>query len=582
MYISRTIILIVLMTIITTMCMVARADNYQTYSRSELDNLMGPIALYPDPLIAQILPAATYLDQLRQADDLARYNGGSRLIDSQNWDVSVKSVAHYPRVLRLMIDSPHWCIAIGQAYVYQNDDVMDSIQRLRIRARHMGYLRSNRHQRMYDDGGYVRIVPADPTYMYAPTYDPGVVYTRSYSGSSINPWVAFGVGLLIGSWLDRDVNWHNHDIYYHGWNGGGWVGQSRSRVDTNNRYYVNNSFNNRPVYVNRSVENINIGDYRAQIRQNQNTYRLPRSQTNLHSFGRIPVSQAAPQRRGLQFVGNNQNNRITPNVHGVPIGAMLGANSNRTQHGKVTNVPRFSSTTRPNAPGNAPMSRVNTLGHSPTTMTRTPSAPRFTASVKQSAPRHSPIAANSAHGRSPFPGQSVSRFTPAVKQSVIRHSPTVVNNDHGRSSSPTIRLSAPRNVPSVRVNTPRTAPSVRVHTPRNAPSVRVNAPRTAPSIRVNTPRTAPSVRVNAPRNAPSVRANAPRNTPSVRASAPRNTPSVRASAPRNAPSVRVSAPRNVPSVRTSAPRNAPSARASAPATGGRSGSGNNKREGNRH
>ncbi|HEY3298905.1 MAG TPA: DUF3300 domain-containing protein, partial [Armatimonadota bacterium] len=105
--------------------------NDEYYTARELDEMLAPIALYPDPLLAQIFPAATYPDDLEDAAYVTDYRVDDYLIDSQDWDVSVKSVAHYPSVLRMMVEKPDWTVAIGQAYAYQPTAVMDSVQRLR-------------------------------------------------------------------------------------------------------------------------------------------------------------------------------------------------------------------------------------------------------------------------------------------------------------------------------------------------------------------------------------------------------------------------------------------------------------------
>src|SRR5262245_23181407 len=88
----------------------------ENFSDQELDHLLGPIALYPDPLLAQVIPAATFIDQVAQANQVLKGKVNETVIQSQAWDVSVKSVAHYPQVLKMMADQRDWSIAIGQAY----------------------------------------------------------------------------------------------------------------------------------------------------------------------------------------------------------------------------------------------------------------------------------------------------------------------------------------------------------------------------------------------------------------------------------------------------------------------------------
>ena len=242
----------------------------ERFNSGELNELVGPIALYPDPLIAQILPASTFVDDVQDAAVLVR-GGGSSRIDRQGWDVSVRSVAHYPRVIYTMAERPDYTTALGQAYVEQPQDVMFAIQHMRRRARNLGYLRSTGQQQVIIQGDYVRVVPASPRYIYVPVYNPQVVYVRR-APSQWQTVFAFGAGLLIGSWLNRDVDWHRHNVYYHGWRGSGWVSRSHRYVTINN-YYVNDRYRNRPVYVNRTVVNRNISAYRNDVRRNVGRYR---------------------------------------------------------------------------------------------------------------------------------------------------------------------------------------------------------------------------------------------------------------------------------------------------------------------
>src|SRR5262249_47423475 len=127
------------------------------FSSEGLGNLVGPIALYPDPLLAQILPAATFVDQIQQAAAWLRVNNNPALINNQPWDTSVKAVAGFPDVLYKMSDQLDWTTAVGQAYVAQSSEVSASIQRLREQARASGALTSTPQQTVADQQGYVTI-----------------------------------------------------------------------------------------------------------------------------------------------------------------------------------------------------------------------------------------------------------------------------------------------------------------------------------------------------------------------------------------------------------------------------------------
>jgi hypothetical protein len=224
---------------------------YQPYSPEQLDNLLAPIALYPDPLLAQVLPAATFPDQIQDAAQYVASNGQNG-VDDAPWDVSVKAVAHYPSILNMMAQKIDWTTAVGQAFVNQSTDVTTAIQRLR----HMAYAQQNLvntpQQEVIEQGGYIEIVPAQPQYIYVPVYNPAVVYVRPAVAFGVAA-IAFGAGFAIGAWLNRDWHWGGGGIYYTGWQGGGWIARSRGYVQINNRTYINNNYRN--VTINRTVVN---------------------------------------------------------------------------------------------------------------------------------------------------------------------------------------------------------------------------------------------------------------------------------------------------------------------------------------
>src|SRR5208282_3219255 len=119
-----------------------QAAPYENFSPDQLDNLLSPIALYPDPLLAQLFVAATFPDEVEEAARFVRANGQNG-IDDQDWDVSVKAVAHYPTVIGMMSDKIDWTTSLGQAYVNQSTDVATSVQRLRHQAKNVGNLQTN-------------------------------------------------------------------------------------------------------------------------------------------------------------------------------------------------------------------------------------------------------------------------------------------------------------------------------------------------------------------------------------------------------------------------------------------------------
>lgn len=201
-----------------------------SYTDQELDNLLGPIALYEDPMLAQMLPAATYPTEV--ADAAAWLNSGGALsrIDEQIWAESVRAMAHYPNVLQMMAESMDWTANLGDAFLNQPEDVANAIQRLRWRARAQGNLVSNAEQSVIVDGDYIQIVPAQPQYIYVPQYDPSAVYVQTW------PFITFGYGLVIGDWLSMDFDWGRHQVIYHGWDRPGWVHRARPYVHIRNVY----------------------------------------------------------------------------------------------------------------------------------------------------------------------------------------------------------------------------------------------------------------------------------------------------------------------------------------------------------
>jgi len=232
-------------------------------SPEELEDLLAPVALYPDPLLAQLLPAATFTDQLRDAARYVERHGSSARIDRQDWDVSVKAVAHYPELLFMMNRNYPWTVTVGKAFLNQETQVLDAIQRLRREAYETGNLRSTREQQVLTKGNIIRIVPADPVYLYLPQYDPGVVYAQEPGPGQT--FVSFGLGVTIGAWLNRDCDWSGHRIYYHGWRDRGWVSRSRPHVQTGNRAYVGRSA--QAIHVDRTVSRRDNRSYREELQR---------------------------------------------------------------------------------------------------------------------------------------------------------------------------------------------------------------------------------------------------------------------------------------------------------------------------
>jgi len=229
----------------------------ERYSADEIDNLVGPVALYPDALLAQVLVAATFPEQVEDAARFVRLHG-TDAIDDQPWDVSVKAVAHYLSALNMMAERIDWTAALGRAYAGQSTAVMESVQRLRAQADAHGNLVSNEQQQIVrDDARQYVIVPAQPQVIFVPTYDPFLAFSRPlFTTGFRTPSWSFGVGYPIGSWLIYDFHWGRRTLFYHGWHprhfhdAGGWRARSFPFVRITN-VYVHPRFRN--VYVNDGI-----------------------------------------------------------------------------------------------------------------------------------------------------------------------------------------------------------------------------------------------------------------------------------------------------------------------------------------
>ena len=193
----------------------------------QLDQLVSRIALYPDSLLAQVLTASTYSNQLPDAATWAmqhQYLHGDQLAraiadDRLPFDPSVMALIPFPTVLDQMVRDPGWTQQLGNAVLAQRPDVMDAVQRMRQQAYDYGYLRSNQYEQVVFAGpGNIEILPVTPGYVYVPVYDPYVVYTRPRPGFFVGSALRFGPGIVIGAnfapwgWGHAGFGWREHTI----------------------------------------------------------------------------------------------------------------------------------------------------------------------------------------------------------------------------------------------------------------------------------------------------------------------------------------------------------------------------------
>jgi len=224
-------------------------------SQQELDSLVSPIALYPDALVAQILSAATFPDQVAAANTWLQQNKNltgnalGQAVNQQSWDPSVKALTQFPSVLSNMAQNLAWTSQLGEAYHNQQSDVMAAVQQLRAQAQAAGNLKTTPQQTVttQSQGGQQVIViqPANPQVVYVPTYNPTVIYGTPYYPPSYSTGamvatslLSFGAGIAVGAMMSGGCcgwgysawhcNWYGGAAVYHGaayygntaWHGG--------------------------------------------------------------------------------------------------------------------------------------------------------------------------------------------------------------------------------------------------------------------------------------------------------------------------------------------------------------------------
>ena len=214
-----------------------QAPPYTQQTPEQLQQLVAPIALYPDSLLSQILAASTFPEQVVEADQWVQAHPDlkgddlAKAVDQQPWDPSVKALTAFPTVLGNMDKNLSWTSSLGDAYYNQQQVVMNAVQEMRQKAEAAGNLKTTPQQTVTTQGSDVVIEPASPDIVYVPAYDPWAVY-----GYPIDPWpfwypypgiwyggpyLSFGVGFGIGffggfgwGWGNWGFDWHNHYVLY--------------------------------------------------------------------------------------------------------------------------------------------------------------------------------------------------------------------------------------------------------------------------------------------------------------------------------------------------------------------------------
>ncbi len=192
----------------------------------QLDQLVQRIALYPDPLLAQVLTASTFWQQIPDAATWVQQHGNltgdalAQAIQADNlpWDPSVLALLPFPTVLDMMARDPQWTGTLGNAVLVQRSDVMDAVQRQRQAAHNYGYLASTPYDNVVDNGGYIEIQPVNPAYYYVPVYNPAIVFYAPRPGFVITTGIRFGPPIVIApafgvyGWYGAGFGWRGHTI----------------------------------------------------------------------------------------------------------------------------------------------------------------------------------------------------------------------------------------------------------------------------------------------------------------------------------------------------------------------------------
>jgi len=391
----------------------------QTLSPGQLDDLVAPIALYPDPLISQILVAVTYPLEIVEANQWLQRNPNltglalTQAVERQDWDPSVQALVPFPDVLKYLTEDIAWTTSLGNAFLAQEADVMDAIQRMRASAAQAGKLTTTAQQevtRTYDSGRPVYvIVPRDPDIIYVPVYDPFWVwgapnyypyarwyYPRSYSGLYFSRGVS--LQLVFG------LGWQSYG--WRGWNDWGWRPGWNTRT-----VIVNNTFIDR--------RNFNSSHLSSRIGTTSWSHDVS------HRQG-VPYPTSALTER---FRGGDRDNRGTRNLPTQNRVASVDSGSSRTTNSRVGDrevAPRISG--RESSAFQSPSrTNRNSTGFEPRQVSPAPSAAR----IQPQSPQSSRAVQSE-------------RRAPERREAEVRPAPRAVQPSRGESQiQPTPRVVQP-------------------------------------------------------------------------------------------------------------------------------------------
>ena len=234
-FIRGSIWLLILLTVMPLWVFAQDQPAKERFQQEELDQMLAPIALYPDSLLAQILMAATYPLEVVQAERWTKANenlGPDQLndaLDKKDWDPSVKALVPFPQVLSMMSENLEWTQMLGDAFLDQQDEVTDTVQKLRRKAEAAGNLRDTQEEKVIVEGDVIDIEPAQPEVVYVPVYDPAVIYGPWWYPAfppffflpprgvviGFHGGMGFGRGIAVGGAWGRawgHWDWRNHSV----------------------------------------------------------------------------------------------------------------------------------------------------------------------------------------------------------------------------------------------------------------------------------------------------------------------------------------------------------------------------------
>ena len=220
-------------------------ESAQVFKKEELEQIVAPIALHPDPLISQILMAATYPLEVVQADRWAKQNTSlkgdalAKALEAQDWDPSVKSLVNFPQVLTMMSDKLDWTQKLGDAVLADQKAVLDTIQDLRQKAQSSGNLKTTKEQTVIVEEKIIKIEPSNPQVVYVPTYNPTVVY-GAWPYPAYPPYAYYPPGYVAGSMFAFAAGVGLGMAWGYAWGNCNWGGGNVD-VDVNRNTNINNN-----------------------------------------------------------------------------------------------------------------------------------------------------------------------------------------------------------------------------------------------------------------------------------------------------------------------------------------------------